>query len=210
MGAGDEVPEGLTQMGYKVTLVNTEEITTEKLEVFDVIITGIRAYNVLPLLASKQKILLDFVKSGKTMIVQYNTSDSSIPANIAPYPLKISRDRVTDESAAVRFLAPNHPVLNYPNKITAQDFEGWTQEQGLYYPDEFDKAFTPILSSNDKGESPTNGALLVAPYGKGYYIYTGLSLFRELPEGVPGAYRLLSNMISLKAPISGPKNSSEN
>jgi hypothetical protein len=98
-------------------------------------------------------------------------------------------DRVTDENAAVRFLAPNHPVLNYPNKIT-KDFEGWTQEQGLYYPNEFDKAFTLILSSNDKGESPTNGALLVAPYGKGYYIYTGLSLFRELPEGVPGAYRL--------------------
>jgi hypothetical protein len=207
MGAGDEVPEGLTQMGYKVTLLNPEEITSEKLEAFDVIITGIRAYNVLPSLENKQKLLLDFVKSGKTMIVQYNTPDGSIPSDISPYPLKISRDRVTDENAAVRFLAPNHPVLNYPNKITAKDFEGWTQEQGLYYPNEFDKAFTPILSSNDKGESPTNGALLVAPYGKGYYIYTGLSLFRELPEGVPGAYRLLSNMISLKAPITVPSQS---
>jgi hypothetical protein len=161
MGAGDEVPEGLTQMGYKVTLVNAEEITTEKLEAFDVIMTGIRAYNVLPLLASKQKILLDFVKSGKNNDSAIQP-DSSIPADIAPYPLKISRDRVTDENAAVRFLAPNHPVLNYPNKITTKDFEGWTQEQGLYYPNEFDKAFTPILSSNDKGESPTNGALLVA------------------------------------------------
>jgi hypothetical protein len=204
MGAGDEVPEALTQMGYQVTLISPEEITPEKLESFDVIMTGIRAYNVLPSLENKQKILLDFVKDGKTMIVQYNTADSSIPADMAPYPLKISRDRVTDENAAVRFLAPNHPVLNYPNKITATDFEGWTQEQGLYYPNEFDKAFTPILSSNDKGENPTNGALLVAPYGKGYYIYTGLSFFRELPEGVSGAYRLLSNMISLKAAIAVP------
>ncbi|PKH69115.1 LmbE family protein [Flavobacterium sp. ALD4] len=204
MGAGDEVPEGLTQMGYKVTLLNPEEMTPKKLEAFDVIITGIRAYNVLPSLENKQKLLLDFVKSGKTMIVQYNTPDSSIPSDMSPYPLKISRDRVTDENAAVRFLAPDHPVLNYPNKITTKDFEGWTQEQGLYYPNEFDNAFTPILSSNDKGESPTSGALLVAPYGKGYYIYTGLSLFRELPEGVPGAYRLLSNMISLKAPITVP------
>jgi hypothetical protein len=204
MGAGDEVPEALTQMGYQVTLISPEEITPEKLESFDVIMTGIRAYNVLPSLENKQKILLDFVKDGKTMIVQYNTVDASIPADMAPYPLKISRDRVTDENAAVRFLAPNHPVLNYPNKITATDFEGWTQEQGLYYPNEFDKAFTPILSSNDKGENPTNGALLVAPYGKGYYIYTGLSFFRELPEGVSGAYRLLSNMISLKAAIAVP------
>jgi LmbE family N-acetylglucosaminyl deacetylase len=210
MGAGDEVPEGLTQMGYKVTLLNPDEITPEKLESFDVVITGIRAYNVLPSLENKQKILFDFVQSGKTMIVQYNTPDGSIPADISPYPLKISRDRVTEENAEVRFLAPNHPILNYPNKITTKDFEGWTQEQGLYYPNEFDKAFTPILSSNDKGESPTNGALLVAPYGKGYYIYTGLSLFRELPEGVPGAYRLLSNMISLKAPVAVPSQNLKN
>jgi hypothetical protein len=166
--------------------------------------TGIRAYNVLPTLEHKQNILFDFVKSGKTMIVQYNTADEAIPSNISPYPLKISRDRVTEENAEVRFLAPNHAVLNYPNKITATDFQDWTQEQGLYYPSEYDKAFTPILSSNDKGETPKNGALLVAPYGKGYYIYTGLSFFRELPEGVPGAYRLLSNMISLKAPLTVP------
>ena len=122
-------------------------------------------------------------------------------SNLAPFPLKISRDRVTEENAEVRFLAPNHPVLNYPNTITSKDFEGWKQEQGLYYPDEFDKAFTPILSSNDKGETPKNGSLLIAPYGKGYYVYTALSLFRELPEGVSGAYKLLANMISLKNPV---------
>jgi hypothetical protein len=204
MGAGDEVPESLSQMGYSVILLNPEEITPEKLESFDVIITGIRAYNTVEALANKQNILFDFVKGGKTMLVQYNTPDEAKTANIAPYPLKISRDRVTEENAEVRFLAPNHPVLNYPNKITAKDFVGWKQEQGLYYPNEFDKAFTPILSSNDQGESPKNGALLVAPYGKGYYIYTGLSLFRELPEGVSGAYRLLSNIISLKAPTTLP------
>ena len=199
MGAGDEVPNSLVQMGYKVTLLNPEEITAEKLANFDVIITGIRAYNVVKALAYKQTILFDFVKGGKTMLVQYNMPGDFVTPNIAPFPMKISGDRVTDENAEVRFLAPNHPVLNYPNKITSKDFEGWKQEQGLYYPNEYDKAFTPILSSNDKGESPKNGALLVAPYGKGYYIYTGLSLFRELPEGVSGAYRLLANIISLKS-----------
>lgn len=204
MGAGDEVPSCLTQMGYEVSLLTPDEITAGKLATFDVIMTGIRAYNVLPSLQNKQKILFDFVKSGKTMIVQYNTADETIPDSISPYPLNLSRDRVTEENAAVRFLAPNHAVLNYPNKITNADFKGWTQEQGLYYPNEFDQAFTPILSSNDKGESPKNGALLVAPYGKGYYIYTGLSFFRELPEGVSGAYRLLANMISLKAPQTVP------
>ena len=139
------------------------------------------------------------------MIVQYNTPGSLVTDKIAPYSLKLSNDRVTEENAKITFLAPNHPVLNTPNKISTKDFEGWTQEQGLYYPNEYDSAFTPILSSHDKGESPKNGALLVAPYGKGYYIYTGLSLFRELPEGVPGAYRLLSNIISLKQPIEAPK-----
>ena len=143
--------------------------------------------------------LFDFVKGGKTMLVQYNTAADLVTENIAPYPLKLSRDRVTEEDAEVRFLAPNHPVLNFPNKITAKDFQGWKQEQGLYYPNEFDKAFTPILSSNDKGESPKNGALLIAPFGKGHYIYTGLSFFRELPEGVTGAYKLISNIISLQS-----------
>ncbi|WKL49194.1 PIG-L family deacetylase [Flavobacterium pectinovorum] len=205
MGAGDEVPESLAQMGYKVTIVKPEEITPEKLDSFSTVITGIRAYNTVNALANKQKILFDFVKSGKNMIVQYNTFGRIVTDQIAPYPLKISNDRVTEENAKVTFLAPNHPVLNTPNKITTKDFEGWTQEQGLYYPNDYDAAFTPILSSHDKGESAKDGALLVAPYGKGYYIYTGLSFFRELPEGVAGAYRLLSNIISLKQPIEAPK-----
>lgn len=204
MGAGDEVPNCLIQMGYKVTLLNAAEISPEKLANFDVVMTGIRAYNTIDALANKQNILFDFVKGGKTMLVQYNTPKDIETENIAPFSLTISGDRVTDENAEVRFLAPNHPVLNWPNAITAKDFQGWKQEQGLYYPNEFDKAFTAILSSNDKGESPKKGALLIAPYGKGNYVYTGLSFFRELPEGVLGAYKLLANMISLKNPVSIP------
>ncbi|WP_412463961.1 PIG-L family deacetylase [Flavobacterium mekongense] len=197
MGAGDEVPKSLTQMGYEVTVLKPEDITVERLQNFDVVMTGIRAYNVVNALAYKQRLLLDFVQNGKTMIVQYNTLDDLVTKDLSPFPLKISRDRVTEEDAEVRFLAPNHPILNYPNKITADDFKGWKQEQGLYYPSEWDNNFTPILSANDQGEKPKNGALLVAKYGKGNYVYTGLSFFRELPEGVPGAFRLLANIIAL-------------
>lgn len=197
MGAGDEVPEYLMQMGYDVSIVKPAEISNEKMQAFDVAIIGIRAYNTIDELEFKQSILFDFVKAGKTMIVQYNTTGKFVTKELAPFPLKISRDRVTEEDAEVRFLQPNHKILTSPNKITSNDFTGWVQEQGLYYPDEWDKAFTPLLSSNDNGENPKNGALLVANYGKGYYIYTGLSFFRELPAGVPGAYRLLANMISV-------------
>lgn len=197
MGAGDEVPKYLSQMGYSVTILKPENITKENLNNFDVIITGIRAYNVVQELAGKQEILFDFVKEGHTMIVQYNTNGKMVTSNLAPYPLKVSKERVTEENAPVRFLAPENKVLNTPNKITSKDFEGWVQEQGLYYPEEFDKAFTPIFSSNDQGETPKNGGLLVAKYGKGHYIYTGLSFFRQLPAGVPGAYRLLANLISM-------------
>lgn len=197
MGAGDEVPKSLTQMGYEVEVIKPDEISTERLQSFDVVMTGIRAYNTVNALAYKQTILLDYVKNGKTMIVQYNTTDDLVTKNIAPYALKISRDRVTEENAEVRFLAPTHAVLNYPNKITTEDFKGWKQEQGLYYPNEWDPAFTSILSANDKGETPKNGALLIAKYGKGNYIYTGLSFFRELPEGVSGAFRLLANIIAI-------------
>ncbi len=197
MGVGDEVPKSLKQMGYDVTLIKPEEISKEKLQNFEVIMTGIRAYNTVNALAIKQNILLDLVKEGKTMIVQYNTLDDFVTKDFAPFPIKISKDRVTEENAEVRFLAPEHPMLNVPNKITTKDFEGWKQEQGLYYPSEWDVNFTPIISSNDTGETPKNGAILIANYGKGKYIYTGLSFFRELPEGVAGAFRLLANMISV-------------
>ncbi|HEX9980273.1 MAG TPA: PIG-L family deacetylase [Flavobacterium sp.] len=196
MGAGDEVNKSLTQMGYEVTVLKPQDISTEKLAGFDVVITGIRAYNTIKELSVKQPVLLDFVKSGKTMIVQYNTLDDLVTKEMSPFPLKISRDRVTEENAPVKLLDPEHPVLNYPNKITEDDFKNWKQEQGLYYPSEWDKAFTPLISSHDKGESAKNGALLVSKYGKGHYIYTGLSFFRELPEGVTGAFRLMANLIS--------------
>ncbi|MFV0541773.1 MAG: PIG-L family deacetylase [Aestuariibaculum sp.] len=196
-GAGDMVPESLMQIGYKVSILNIEDITKENLNHFDAIVVGIRAYNTVDALNFKQHILFDFIKNGGNMIVQYNTDRGLKTDQLAPYPLTLSRDRVTEEDAPVRFIAPEHPVLNFPNKITQQDFEGWTQERGLYFPNKWDKAFTPILAMNDKDESPKTGSLLVAKYGKGYYIYTGLSFFREFPEGVPGAYRLFANMLSL-------------
>jgi LmbE family N-acetylglucosaminyl deacetylase len=199
MGAGDAIPESLEQIGYEVTLLDDKAITPENLARFDAVILGVRAYNTEDRLKFHQPKLMEYVKNGGTMIVQYNTSFRlKVPMDeIGPYPLQLSRDRVTVEEAEVRFLAPDHPALNFPNKITAKDFEGWKQERGLYFPNEWDERYTPILSSNDPGESPKDGGLLVAEYGKGYYVYTGYSWFRELPPGVPGAFRIFTNLISL-------------
>ena len=197
MGAGDEVNKNLENLGFQVTNLNPNEITAENLKSFDAIILGIRAFNVVDELKFKNKILFDYVLNGGNIIVQYNTTNNLITKEIAPYNLKISRDRVTDENAKVTFLSPSHKVLNLPNKISEKDFMGWTQEQGLYYPNEWSSEFIPILASNDEGETPKKGGLLIAKHGKGNYIYTGLSFFRELPEGVSGAYRLLANMIAL-------------
>lgn len=196
-GAGDVVPESLQQIGYHVLTINPENINAETLNRFDAVVVGIRAYNVVENLEFKQQVLFDFVANGGNMIVQYNTSRGLNINNIGPYPLKLSNDRVTDENAEVRFLNPEHPILNYPNKITQKDFEAWTQERGLYFPNSWDAKFTPILSMNDKNETPKDGSLLVAKHGKGYYIYTGLSFFREFLEGVSGAYRLFANMLSI-------------
>lgn len=196
-GAGDVVPESLEQIGYKVRTITPSDITLETLKLFDAVVVGIRAYNTLDDLQFKQQQLFDFVAEGGNMIVQYNTSHRLNTDQIAPYGLKLSRDRVTDEHAEVRFIAPNHEILNAPNKITAKDFEGWTQERGLYFPSSWSKEFTPILSINDKNETPKDGSLLVAKHGKGYYIYTSLSFFREFPAGVSGAYRLFANMLSI-------------
>ncbi|GGG51434.1 PIG-L family deacetylase [Bizionia arctica] len=197
VGAGDVVPESLEQIGYKVTLLKPEDINPETLQKFDAVVVGIRAYNTLETIKFKQQQLFDFVSNGGNMIVQYNTNRGIKVDELAPYKLELSRDRVTDETAEVKFLEPNSPLLNTPNKITLEDFKGWTQERGLYFPDSWGKEFTPILSMHDKGESAKKGSLLVAKYGKGYYIYTGLSFFREFPEGVSGAYRLFANMLSI-------------
>lgn len=199
MGAGDEIPASLRQMGYDVTILEDNQMNPSILRTYDAIIMGVRAYNTQDRLKFHQEKLLDYVKQGGTLIVQYNTEGRLMIPNeqLAPYPLEISRDRVTVEEAEVRFLKPDHPILNYPNEITSKDFEGWVQERGLYFPDKWDEAFTPILSCNDPGETPKDGGLLVARYGEGYYIYTGYSWFRELPAGVPGAFRLFANMISI-------------
>ncbi|TXE14937.1 PIG-L family deacetylase [Seonamhaeicola algicola] len=196
-GAGDVVPESLEQIGYNVRVIKTEAVTAELLSNFDAVVVGIRAYNTLDDLDFKQQTLFDFVAKGGNMIVQYNTSHRLKTEQLAPYNLTLSRDRVTDENAEVTFLNPQHEVLNFPNKITQQDFDGWTQERGLYFPSAWGKEFTPILSMHDKNESPKSGSLLVAKHGKGYYIYTGLSFFREFPAGISGAYRLFANMLSL-------------
>ncbi|WP_334059039.1 PIG-L family deacetylase [Polaribacter sp. P097] len=194
-GAGDAVPESLQQIGYNVIAIKPSEINTKNLQQFDAIVLGIRAYNVVNDLKFKQKFLLEYVKNGGNLIVQYNTN-RGVDVQ-APYQLKLSRDRVTDEFAEVTILDPNNSLLNFPNKITDADFKGWVQERGLYFPDIWSEQYTPLLSMKDKGETPKLGSLLIAKYGEGNYIYTGLSFFRELPAGVSGAYKLFANMLSV-------------
>lgn len=198
-GAGDDIPQALEQIGYEVTMLDDRDMNAGRLKNFDAVILGVRAYNTLERMPIYQPALMEYVKEGGTLIVQYNTNRRlKVPMEeLAPYPLNISRDRVTVEEAEVRLLAPDHPVLNEPNKITTEDFKGWVQERGLYFPNEWAEEYTPILSSNDPGEPARDGGLLVAEYGKGHYVYTGYSWFRELPAGVPGAYRIFANLISL-------------
>lgn len=194
-GAGDAVPESLRQIGYTVVAIDPLEINEKNLLKYDAIVLGIRAYNVVKELKFKQKFLLEYVKQGGNMIVQYNTNRRVDVA--APFTLELSRDRVTDEFAEVTVLAKDHSLLNFPNKITKNDFKDWVQERGLYFPNAWSEEYIPILSMHDKGETAKNGSLLIAKYGKGNYIYTGLSFFRELPAGVSGAYKLFANMLSV-------------
>ena len=194
-GAGDMIPDALRLVGYTVDIFTSADLS--RINEYDAVVLGIRALNTNSEMEFILPKLFDYVKQGGNLIVQYNTSHRLVTHDIAPFKLKLSRDRVTDETAEVTFLAPEHPVLNTPNKITQADFDNWVQERGLYFPNEWSDDFTPILSCHDEGELQKEGSLLVAKYGKGNYIYTGLSLFRELPVGVPGAYRLLVNLISL-------------
>lgn len=195
-GSGDAVPESLRQIGYEVKEIDINTIDEKNLNQFDAVVLGIRAYNTKKELQFKQKYILEYAKNGGNVIVQYNTNRR---VNIkAPFELELSRDRVTDENAKVRILAKEHSLLNYPNKISESDFNGWVQERGLYFPNKWSKDYTPILSMNDKNETPKEGSLLIAKYGKGNYIYTGISFFRELPAGVSGAYKLFANMLSVK------------
>ncbi|WP_317133584.1 hypothetical protein [Antarcticibacterium flavum] len=196
-GAGDVIPESLEQIGYDVQRIHPDAINAATLKNYDAVILGIRAYNILEQLKYRQKELHEYVKNGGNLIVQYNTNRGLVVNPIAPFKLQLSRERVTEEDAEVRFLAPDHPVLNTPNKITAKDFENWVQERGLYFAGEWGPEFTPILAMNDTNEPSREGSLMIAKYGKGNYIYTGISFFRQFPEGVPGAYRLFANLVSL-------------
>ena len=197
-GAGDKVPQALEQMGYKVTLLKAKDITLQGLKKFDAVITGVRAYNTNEWMGDVYDALMKYVQAGGVLVTQYNTNNfiSNIKGRIGPYPFGISRNRVTDENAKVNFLLPGHPVLNYPNKISEKDFEGWIQERSIYHAEKIDSNYQRVISLKDSGEKEDDGSLIVANYGKGKFVYTGLVFFRELPAGVAGAYRLFANIIA--------------
>lgn len=197
MGAGDDIPAALRQIGCTVTMLEDKDLDAGNLAKFDAIVLGVRAYDTKDQLIFHQTALFEYVQKGGTLVTQYNNTFNANSASLAPYPLKLSRQRVTDETSEMRLLLPEHQVLNRPNKITTADFSGWVQERGLYFPTEWDPSFAAPLSCNDPGEKALDGALLVAPYGQGQFVYTGISFFRQLPAGVPGAYRLFANLISL-------------
>jgi LmbE family N-acetylglucosaminyl deacetylase len=196
-GAGDALPQAMRNMGFDVTELNNDEVSLNKLKKFNAVVLGIRALNANERIKFMMPDLLSYVQEGGTLIVQYNNDFDLETKQFSPYPMTLSRDRVTEEDAIVDILKPDHIVLNAPNKINERDFNGWVQERGLYFPSTWDEHYDAILSMHDKGEDAKKGSLLVAKYGKGYYVYTGLSFFRQLPEGVPGAYKLFSNLVSL-------------
>ncbi|HXD79441.1 MAG TPA: PIG-L family deacetylase [Puia sp.] len=198
-GAGDKVAQALQQMGYEVVLLNENNLTSAaSLQQFDAIIAGVRAYDVHPWLAGRHAVLMDYVKNGGNFIVQYNRGGlGQMKTTIGPYPFAVANIRVTNENATVNFALPDHQVLRFPNKITEADFSGWIQERGIYFAGQTDTAYKEVLSMRDPGEPEQKGSLIIANYGKGDFVYTGLVFFRELPAGVPGAYRLMANIIAL-------------
>jgi LmbE family N-acetylglucosaminyl deacetylase len=197
MGAGDDIPTVLTQIGMKVALIPADKLASQDLSPYHTIVLGIRAYDTQKDLAADNKKLLDFVFNGGTLVVQYETGVADFnKGKLTPYPAQLSRVRVSVEEAPVEILAPEDGILHYPNQITEHDFDGWVQERGLYFMDQWDNNFKPVLASHDPGESPQKGGLLRAQYGKGTYIYTGYAFFRQLPAGVPGAIRLCVNLLS--------------
>ena len=198
MGAGDLVYENLKSIGLNIELIDINVIENQDLDNFDTIIMGIRAFNVNDILNSKNELLFDYAKRGGNLLIQYNTTRNLLTNKLTPFYLNLSRDRVTEEDSPVKILTPLHRALNFPHKITSEDFENWVQERGLYFPNKWDKSFIPILSMNDKNENEKFGSLLIGSHGKGKIIYTGLSFFRQIPSGVTGAYRLLINLISLE------------
>jgi hypothetical protein len=200
-GAGDDTAEAIEQLGYTVTMLKGADLTPEKLRGLDAVVIGVRAFNERDDLAANLPGLFAYVENGGTVIAQYNRPANNLPA-LGPYPLSIQGNapdqRVTVENSLVSFTAPDHPALTTPNKLTQADFAGWIQERGAYFPSSWDKAhYETIVAMSDPGEAPLNSSVLIAKHGKGYYVYTGLAFFRQLPAGVPGAYRLFANLISL-------------
>jgi len=197
MGAGDDIPTVLEQIGMKLTMIPADKLASEDLSQYQTIVLGIRAYDTQKDLAANNKRLLEFVSNGGTLLAQYNTSVADFnKGGFTPYPAQLSRARVSVEEAPVEILAPDDGIFHFPNQITPHDFDGWVQERGLYFMDQWDGNFKPLLASNDPGESPQKGGLLRTQYGKGTYIYTGYAFFRQLPAGVPGAIRLYVNLLS--------------
>jgi hypothetical protein len=215
MGTGDRVPEAIKHLGLNVTMLEEKDLSTGDLSKFDTIVVGIRASQVRPDFIANNSRLLDFVKNGGTMIVQYQQQEY-IREKLMPFPAemssvingtqRISNVRVVDENAPVRILVPNHPVFNFPNKIVATDWDNWVQERNLYGFSTFDPQYTALLESHDEGEPEGKGAMVYAKLGKGHYVYNSYSFFRQLPTGNPGAYRLFANLLSLpKTPESGKR-----
>jgi hypothetical protein len=198
-GASDRVPEFLLQAGVPLALLGPHDLLEGDLSGYDAIVVGSRAYEIDPVLAKANHRLLDYARAGGLVIVQYQQYPY-VEGKFAPFPVEIARphDRVTDETAAPTLLDPANPVFNTPNKIGPQDWEGWVQERGLYFLHTWDPAFQPLLAFTDPDQPETQGGLLVAKLGKGHYIYTGLAFFRQLPAGVPGAYRLFANLLALR------------
>jgi hypothetical protein len=198
MGSGDQVPEALRQVGYKVTLLADEDLESTDLSRFGSIVLGVRAFNTRPRLRALQGRLMEYVRAGGTVVAQYNTAEDALNGTIGPYPFTLSHDRVTDEEAAVRPVSADQPLLQRPNRITDADFAGWVQERGLYFANPWDPRYQTVLACHDPGEPAREGGLLVARYGKGVFIYTGYAWFRQLPAGVPGAYKLFVNLVSAR------------
>lgn len=196
-GSGDEIPSSLRAIGLQVDELDLKNWNPSLLKNYDVLILGIRIYNTQPEMALINKDLWRFVENGGLVINQYNVNRGLLTEEIAPFHLKLDANRISEEDAKMKFLVPNSPVFNTPNKITQADFENWVQERGLYFADDYDQNLIPLLEGNDTGETPQKGILLAGKYGKGTYVYTGLSFFRELPAGVPGAYKLFMNILAL-------------
>lgn len=197
-GAGDKVPDALQKMGYEVTILSAKDIAENNLKQFDAVVTGVRAYNIYEWLNDSYDALMNYVRKGGVLLVQYNTNNNIGPvkAKIGPYPFTISRNRVTDEQAAVDFVHPENTLMNYPNKITQKDFKDWIQERSTYEAVDFGENYQTLFSMHDANRDPSQGSLIYTDYGKGRFVYSGLVFFRELPAGVPGAYRLFANLIA--------------